>query len=112
MAGKQMKGEKEMKEEKTMTAEEEAETRMVLSWIREYAKEKGLALNPDNRQLKAVIRGLVRNRLRHGEKFCPCRIRTGDPQKDRLIICPCFYHEKEIAAEGHCHCNLFFKPES
>jgi ferredoxin-thioredoxin reductase catalytic chain len=98
------------KTEKEMTPEEKALYRDILSWIRRYAKEKGLALNPDDRQFRAVVRGLVRNRLRHGERYCPCRIRSGDPEKDRLIICPCSHHEEEIAAEGHCHCNLFFRP--
>jgi ferredoxin-thioredoxin reductase catalytic chain len=98
------------KKEKEMTEEEEALYQEILSWVRKYAEEKGLALNMDDRQLTAVIRGLVRNRLKHGERYCPCRIRSGDPEKDRLIICPCSYHEEEIAGEGHCHCNLFFRP--
>ncbi|HUK93240.1 MAG TPA: ferredoxin-thioredoxin reductase catalytic domain-containing protein [Methanomicrobiales archaeon] len=100
MAGKQGTG---------MTKEEKDLYREILSWAREYAKEKGLALNTDDRQFTAVIRGLVRNRLRHGERYCPCRIRSGDPEKDRLIICPCVHHGKEIESEGHCHCNLFFR---
>ena len=95
-----------------MTEEEEALYQEILSWVRRYAEEKGLALNPDDRQFTAVIRGLVRNRLRHGERYCPCRIRSGDPEKDRLIICPCAHHGKEIEAEGHCHCNLFFRPDT
>ena len=98
------------KREKEMTGEEKALYKEILSWIRRYAEEKGLALNSDDRQFRAVVRGLVRNRLRHGERYCPCRIRSGDPEKDRLIICPCTYHEEEIAGEGHCHCNLFFRP--
>lgn len=98
------------KKGKEMTEEEEALYQEILSWVREYAKEKGLALNPDDRQFTAVIRGLVRNRLKHGERYCPCRIRSGDPEKDRLIVCPCAYHEDEIEGEGHCHCNLFFLP--
>ena len=98
------------KREKEMTGEEKALYKEILSWIRRYAEERGLALNPDDRQFRAVVRGLVRNRLRHGERYCPCRIRSGDPEKDRLIICPCTYHEEEIAGEGHCHCNLFFRP--
>ncbi|MDD1664562.1 MAG: ferredoxin:thioredoxin reductase [Methanomicrobiales archaeon] len=98
------------KKGKGMTKEEEALYQEILSWVRKYAEEKGLALNMDNRQLTAVIRGLVRNRLKHGERYCPCRIRSGDPEKDRLIICPCAYHEEEIEGEGHCHCNLFFLP--
>jgi len=92
-----------------MTKEEKDLYREILSWAREYAKEKGLALNTDDRQFTAVIRGLVRHRHRHGERYCPCRIRTGDPEKDRLIICPCVHHGKEIESEGHCHCNLFFR---
>jgi ferredoxin-thioredoxin reductase catalytic chain len=98
------------KKEKGMTPEEEELNEEILSWVRKYAKEKGLALNPDDRQFRAVVRGLVRNRIKHGERFCPCRIRSGDPERDRLIICPCAYHEKEISDEGHCHCSLFFRP--
>jgi ferredoxin-thioredoxin reductase catalytic subunit len=99
------------KKGKEMTEEEKNLTREILSWIRKYAREKGLALNTDDRQFRAVVRGLVRNRLRHGERYCPCRIRSGDPERDRLIICPCTYHAEEIESEGHCHCNLFFKSE-
>ena len=98
------------KQGKGLTKEEEDLYNEILSWAREYAKERGLALNTDDRQFTAVIRGLVRNRLKHGERYCPCRIRSGDPEKDRLIICPCAYHEDEIEGEGHCHCNLFFLP--
>ena len=102
---------KEKEKGKGMTPEEEALYGEILSWARKYAEEKGLALNTNDRQLNAVIRGLVRNRLKHGEKYCPCRIRSGDPEKDRLLICPCAYHEEEIEGEGHCHCNLFFLPD-
>lgn len=100
------------KKGKEMTAEEAKLAREIRGWIKKYAKEKGLTINPDDRQFNAVLRGLVRNRLRHGERYCPCRIRSGDPEKDRLIICPCTYHAKEIEGEGHCHCNLFFRPGS
>src|SRR5512137_2967820 len=102
--------EKEKGKGKELTPEEKALYTKILSWAKEYAEKKGLVLNNDDRQRNAVIRGLVRNRLKHGEKYCPCRIRSGDPEKDRLIICPCAYHEDEIEGEGHCHCNLFFLP--
>jgi ferredoxin-thioredoxin reductase catalytic chain len=81
----------------------------ILAWAREYAQSRGWRLNPDDRQLKAVIRGLARNTLRHGEKYCPCRIRSGDPGVDKDIICPCIYHEDEVTGDGHCHCNFFFE---
>lgn len=86
---------------------EEARTRAKV-----YAKDKGFILNVDEKQLEAVLRGLARNKERFGEAYCPCRLRSGDPEKDRIIICPCIYHEKEIEEEGACHCRLFFKKKS
>lgn len=80
----------------------------IFAWAKEYAEEHGWSLNYIDKQLKAVIRGLARNYSRHGERYCPCRIRSGDPDSDREIICPCIYHDEEIATQGHCHCNLFF----
>jgi ferredoxin-thioredoxin reductase catalytic chain len=82
------------------------------TWAKHYAKEKGYVLNTDERQLLAVLRGLVRNKERFGEAYCPCRLRSGDPEKDKIIICPCIYHEKEIEEQGMCHCRLFFKKKS
>lgn len=80
----------------------------ILAWARRYAKERGWILNQDIRQLDVVIRGLARNETRFGARYCPCRIRSNDPARDREIICPCIFHEQEIAEDGHCHCNLFF----
>ncbi|WP_332448682.1 ferredoxin-thioredoxin reductase catalytic domain-containing protein [Methanoculleus sp.] len=80
--------------------------------IKKYADEKGYILNVDERQLAAVLRGLARNQERFGAGYCPCRIRSGDPEKDRTIICPCIYHEKEIEEDGTCHCRLLFKNPS
>jgi ferredoxin-thioredoxin reductase catalytic chain len=83
----------------------------IYAWTHEYARKNGWALNPDDKQLRTVIRGLARNRIRHGEQYCPCRIRSGDPAEDKEIVCPCIYHEDEVHNDGHCHCNLFFGPE-
>jgi ferredoxin-thioredoxin reductase catalytic chain len=90
-----------------VTEDQDAEKEM-LRWARKYAKEKGWILNPDKDKLRIVIRGLARNRKRFGERYCPCRIRSGDPEKDRAIICPCVYHEGEVEKEGQCHCRLYF----
>jgi ferredoxin-thioredoxin reductase catalytic chain len=90
---------------------DEAQQRLeeeVYAWAKDYAKEHGWSLNYIEKQLKAVVRGLARNTIRHGERYCPCRIRTGDAETDKEIICPCIYHEKELSTQGYCHCNLFF----
>jgi len=47
---------------------------------KEYAKEKGYILNPDERKLETVLRGLARNKERFGAAYCPCRLRSGDPR--------------------------------
>lgn len=88
---------------------DEEEVEAIRRWAEEYAREHGFTLNPNKKQLYTVLRGLVRNRAKQGEQYCPCRLRTGDKAKDRIIICPCIYHQDEVTHSGHCHCNLFFE---
>ena len=82
------------------------------AWAEDEAREHGYRLNEDERQLGAVLKGLARSRERFGERYCPCRIRSGDTEKDRAIICPCVHREAEVAEQGRCHCNLFLAPET
>ena len=42
-----------------------------------------------------------------GELYCPCRVVTGNKEKDKEIICPCIFHRGEIELQKHCLCNLF-----
>lgn len=91
--------------------EEELE-HQILEWAKKYAREHGYAINPDDKRLQVVIRGLARNMRKSGEKYCPCRIRSGDVEADKKIICPCEFHMAEIEGEGSCHCSLYFKPEN
>ena len=39
-------------------------------------------------------------------------VRSGDKEKDKAIICPCIYHEDEIAKDGHCHCQLYYRKDT
>ncbi|KAF1076667.1 ferredoxin-thioredoxin reductase catalytic domain-containing protein [Methanogenium sp. MK-MG] len=90
-------------------SENEAEVQeALLAWARDYAASHGWNVNPNEKQLEAVIKGLARNTARFGERYCPCRMRTGDLDKDKEIICPCIFHEAEITNDGYCHCRLFF----
>jgi ferredoxin-thioredoxin reductase catalytic chain len=91
-----------------MTEETSAEGDM-LKWAKGYAKKHNWALNTDEKQLATVIKGLVRNKTKFGKPYCPCRLRSGDEEKDRAIECPCIYHKEEVATQGHCHCHLYFK---
>lgn len=77
--------------------------------LEQYAKESGFRLNPDDKIVSFVIKGLLKNKKEKGEFYCPCRIVSGDKKEDMKIICPCVYHITEINENGHCHCNLFVK---
>lgn len=90
------------------TTQEELEER-ILKEAEEYARKNGWKLNPDDHQLRTVIKGLARNTIRFSEQYCPCRIRSGDPEEDKKIVCPCVYHRDEVEKDGQCHCNLYFK---
>jgi ferredoxin-thioredoxin reductase catalytic subunit len=89
------------------------EEQKILTEAQKYAEEHGWVLNPDKKKRDIVVKGLARLKKKHGEAYCPCRLRTGDKEKDAAIICPCVYHKDEVETEGSCHCSLFFakKPE-
>jgi ferredoxin-thioredoxin reductase catalytic chain len=90
----------------TDAGSEEAE---MLTWAKDYAEKNGWILNPDEKQLGTVIKGLVRNKTKFGRPYCPCRLRSGDPEKDKAIECPCIYHRDEVEKQGACHCHLYFR---
>ena len=87
------------------------EEQEILDSVGEYAKKHGYLLNPEDKKLQNVIKGLARNMEKFGKQYCPCRIRSGDTEKDKEIVCPCKFHGKEIEEQGSCHCNLYFKKE-
>ena len=75
----------------------------------EYARANGFKLNPDNKTVERIINGLLMNKEKYGEMYCPCRRITGDKTEDAKKICACFWHKDEIKKDGHCFCNLYVK---
>ncbi|MFH1585923.1 MAG: ferredoxin-thioredoxin reductase catalytic domain-containing protein, partial [archaeon] len=80
--------------------------------LKTYAEENGLKLNDNEKVVEGIINGLLKNKENNGEAYCPCRMVTGDKEKDKAIICPCIYHKQEIKDQGHCMCRLFWKDKS
>ena len=77
--------------------------------IEEYAKKVGgIRVNPDNSKVEIIMKGLLKNKEKHGEVYCPCRVVTRNKEKDKEIICPCVFHRGEIELEGKCRCPLLF----
>ena len=74
-----------------------------------YAEKNNLKLNPDRKVLERIMKGLLANEAKHGEKYCPCRRVVGNKEEDSKKICPCSWHKDEVEKDGHCFCNLFVK---
>jgi ferredoxin-thioredoxin reductase catalytic subunit len=71
------------------------------------AEDGGYHLNPDSDFCKALIRGLLVNENRYGYRACPCRLASGNKEKDLDIICPCDYRDADVAEFGACYCALY-----
>ncbi|OGZ32689.1 MAG: hypothetical protein A2V69_03690 [Candidatus Portnoybacteria bacterium RBG_13_40_8] len=76
-----------------------------------YAEKNGFRLNPERKTVERVIKGLLENEKKYGKRYCPCRRVNGNPEEDKLKICPCVWHREEIERDGHCYCGLFVKVE-
>lgn len=78
---------------------------------RVWAAKMGYLLSPDEELLKTLLSGLLKNEHRYGYRSCPCRVSTGDYDRDCDIICPCAYREGDIAKYGRCYCGLYVTEE-
>jgi len=67
------------------------------------AEAAGYHLNPDREFTLTLVEGLLANRDRYGYMLCPCRIGTGDREKDRDIICPCDYRDADLNDYEQCY---------
>lgn len=72
-----------------------------------YVADKPFVYNPNDAFVEKIIQGLAKRKAESGLATCPCRMATGKEDLDKKIVCPCEYHEQEIAEQGHCHCYLF-----
>ena len=84
------------------------EGQALLKKLKAYADSKNFKLNENQKALEGIITALLRNKKFKGDIYCPCRIVTGDKEKDKEIICPCVFHRGEIELQGKCKCTLFW----
>ena len=75
----------------------------------EYAKEHGFILNPDREIVEKILRALLIREQKFACRYCPCRVVTGDKERDAKIICPCAHTLEEVETKGQCLCRLFVK---
>jgi ferredoxin-thioredoxin reductase catalytic subunit len=72
---------------------------------------KGYYFNNDKDRVMDLMEALLANKERYGYMCCPCRLSSGDREKDKDIICPCVYREQDVKAYGSCYCNLYVSKE-
>jgi len=85
------------------------EFKQLLKQYKNYAKDNGFRLNPDQKVVNHLIEALLEREKKYGKRYCPCRRIKKNQKENDKIVCPCVYHKEEIERYGHCHCFLFVK---
>ena len=82
----------------------------ILKAFEEFCRDNEFELNPDKTHVEECIDGILENEKKYGLKYCPCRIVSGDFQKDLELLCPCnFTIQEKYKAQEECWCGLFVK---
>jgi ferredoxin-thioredoxin reductase catalytic subunit len=79
--------------------------------LKPLMEKKGLYFNRDQDMVWPLLESLLVNRDRYGYTACPCRLASGDYEKDRDIICPCVYAAQDVEEYGSCYCGLYVSRE-
>ena len=75
--------------------------------LRKVQEPKGYFFNNEREKVMDLLEALLTNKDRYGHMACPCRLASGDREKDRDIICPCEYREPDVKEFGSCYCALY-----
>ena len=79
--------------------------------LQKIQEPKGFYFNRDKEKTFQLLRALLVNKDRYGYMSCPCRLATGERDRDKDIICPCIYREPDVQEFGSCYCNLYVSME-
>lgn len=105
--------ETEKQEEKAATecVAEDPDVEKAYERLQKFSEKKGYFLNPDKAFVKNLVKSLLLNQERYGYWACPCRLASGNREKDRDIICPCDYMKLDVQEFGACYCALYVSEE-
>ena len=79
--------------------------------LKKTQEAKGYYFITEKERVMDLLEALITNKDRYGYMVCPCRLASGDRDKDRDIICPCEYREPDVKEFGSCYCNLYVSKE-
>ncbi len=75
--------------------------------LKRAQEAKGYYFNNDKGRVFELLEALLTNKKRYGYMACPCRLASGDRNKDRDVLCPCEYRTPDVEEYGSCYCNLY-----
>ena len=64
------------------------ESEKLYEMLRKVQEPKGFYFNMDKERVFELLEALLVNKERYGYMVCPCRLSTGEREKDKDIICP------------------------
>lgn len=79
--------------------------------FKKETEESGYYINPDVEFVEMLLENIQTNVERYGYPACPCRLATGDREKDLDLICPCDYRDVDLEEYGFCFCALYVTKE-
>jgi len=86
-------------------------TEELYEMLKKVQEPKGFFFNNNKEKVYELLESLIVNKERYGYMSCPCRLSSGDHEKDKDIICPCVYRESDVREYGSCYCNLYVSKE-
>ncbi len=75
--------------------------------LKKVQEPQGYFFNKDMELVFDLLKGLIINKDRYGYMSCPCRLASGEREKDKDIICPCVYRVPDVEEFGSCYCGLY-----
>jgi ferredoxin-thioredoxin reductase catalytic subunit len=83
------------------------EPQKLYEMLKQVQEPKGYYFSKDKGRVLELLEALLTNKERYGYMCCPCRLASGDRDRDSDIICPCAYRERDVKQYGSCYCNLY-----
>ena len=84
-----------------------SEAEKLYETLKKIQETRGYFFNKDRERTMDLLEALLLNKERYGYMGCPCRLLSGDREKDKDILCPCEYREPDVKEYGSCYCNLY-----
>jgi len=75
--------------------------------FKKESEETGYHVNDDVEFVEMLLENIDVNIERYGYGTCPCRLASGNKEKDLDLICPCDYRDTDLNDYGACFCALY-----